>query len=314
MKTSRLSSAWALASLLLLASLSGCYETRGQVQNRVDQAELKAMNKLAQFYKMLYKQTFVDEHLSQEVEVLINLSDTFYRYQPYENPSYEKAMLRMKTYRSARTLVEMFSAYANDGKDSLMPDPDVKFALGAYDELAAMADYPLVQQELGDLRVELVKLSESRRTENPKLLGAMFLAAYRGLWKSEEHEVSVYLQDYFLNVERRINALPDSIFDEAKLREMLQKPYGERPILASLYKMRMIDQFNVDKKDALAWMERLDAMLESTRALSLGYASEQMNRVDASELSVELLAETKEFKKMGLGKAAQGAPTTENQD
>lgn len=287
----------ALASVFLLASCE--YKSKGRLKKETFEIQQLAFNKVIQAYKDMNAYSFIDEIEDARLKIIFSATDsTFKSYKMYRKIEGTDEMI--KHFKLLKRATIAFNEI--DEPDKMLEDSTIEILEEIKEDIVEMGKDKYFQS-INDAQKEKIKIFEKNfervqaihRVDDAELFSDEMVYFYVTYWKASVSGVRRNIARSYIEINRKIDNLPIEIFNEHKLREILDEPFSDSEILINLYKAKMKEKFMKGGREFEAQLQNLKAAMNKLLELNEGRFGEEKTRR-------ELLEQVNNIKKLlGVG-------------
>ena len=239
-----------IISLILFASCE--FKSKNRLQKEAFEIQQMAFDKIIESYKDIKAYHFIDEKQDVRIKIIFAATDTTFK----KRKLYKKIEGTDEMVKHIELLKEITFALNNlDGKNKILPDSILNLLKNVKLDIDVIKNekYFKVIAEEDKIRIdEFLKIFEHslvvKRIEDVDLFSSELVFIYVSYWKTTLSKLRRIVVVSYIDINNKIDNLPKEIFDEHKLREILEEPFSGSEILINMYKLKMKEEFMLGGK------------------------------------------------------------------
>ncbi len=258
------------------------FKTKGRLQEEAFELQQLLLDEVVNAYSDIKDYKYVDENQDERLKIIFQATDSTFNprkmYKKIEGTdkmaAYFVQLKEINTLLNTQDLENkvLHDTIINELKkvrvniDSMRKEPYFK-ALKKDDTLRINSfvkefDNMLIRKKIKDIDYFSSEL--------------MFL--YSNYWKSTLTKLRRLVAKSYKEIVRKIEGLPIEIFNERKLRDMLEEPFSDAEILINMYKMKMIEAFMQGGTEYNQKLKNITLALDKMVALNKSRFGEEKTR------------------------------------
>ena len=235
-----------LFAIVISASYS-CIKSESHLKQEAFELEQKALDKILNTYTQIEKYSFVDEYQKMKLITIFKATDTTFKEKDLFIQKKVSSELKEHTKQVKKALESLY-AIKKEKKivtDSILINLDT--LLVYFQKKKQENFYKGLLGEKKEITDELIKKLERsinlKRIQNKEQLSNDILFAFNLFWNRDMRESKLNILRSYKNINKRIDTLPEEIFNKKRLIEVLDEPYSDQKILVEMYKVKMKKEF-----------------------------------------------------------------------
>lgn len=260
----------AMISLFLFASCE--FKSKDRLEKEAFEIQQMAFDKIIESYDDIKTYNFIDEKQDARIKIIFSATDTtFKKRKLYKKIDGTDEMV--KHIQLLKNVTSIISGLKKNKK--ILPDS----ILNILDEIKT--DILEIQKDK-----YFASLDEEKKTRIAKFLktfehsllvkriddidefSSELVFLYVSYWKATLSKLRRLVVISYIDINKKIDNLPEEIFNERKLREMMDEPFSESEILINMYKMKMKEDFMLGGKTFDENLKNLEIALEKLLLLN----------------------------------------------
>jgi len=223
------------------------YKSKGRLQDEAFELQQSLLDEVVDSYKDIKEYKFISEEQDARIKIIFEATDsTFKKRKMYKKIEGTEAMSAHFVTLKQTTFI--LYNLENDGK--ILPDT----ALTQLLEIRKSIDSVKKDKYFLALKKEDLKRIDNfikefddilvvKRIKDVDYFSSELMFLYLKYWKSTLSSLRRSVMSSYIDINKKIDALPKEIFNDKQLREMMKEPFSESAILINLYKEKMKEEF-----------------------------------------------------------------------
>jgi len=223
------------------------YKSKGRLQDEAFELQQSLLDEVVISYKDIKEYKFINEEQDARLKIIFKATDsTFKKNKLYKKIEGTEAMAEHFSILKQTTFV----LYNLDDDGKLLPDT----VLSQLEKIRTSIDTVRKDKYFQALKKEDLKRIEDfikefdnilvvKRIKDIDYFTCELMFLYVKYWKSTLSFLRREVARSYIEINRKIDALPKEIFNDKQLREMMKEPFSESAILINLYKEKMKEEF-----------------------------------------------------------------------
>jgi len=237
-----------LIAIIGLFIFSSCaYKSKARLQEETFELQQLAFDKVIETYDDIKAYSFIDEAQDARIKIIFAATDSTFK----KNKLYKKIEGTDEMIQNFKLLKRITIALSDINEENeLLPDTTLAIMAEVAINMNKMLEDKYFQSISDEEKLEIDKFLKNfehvvstKRVKDAEQFSDELIFFYVSYWRSSVSGLRRNVLVSYIEINRRIDNLPDAIFNLPKLREVLDEPFNSDKILISMYKERMKDEF-----------------------------------------------------------------------